>query len=223
MKKILIKIIPLFFIAIVSCEQEDTTEGVSRITSYNDIEFVGDKIMFVPIGSSFTDPGVTAFEGEEDVTANVEVSGSVNTNSIGQYALTYSIVNTDGFAKEITRTVIVHPASDSAIDYSGTYTGNSRGEIMNPGCVITKVAPSTYLATDFFGGVYCCGVRNYGSAYKLKTYFYVSSDNTTYTSLSTDSAFGPWDILTATISGTTLTHEVNQDGFGFQVILTKNN
>ncbi|MCL5129050.1 immunoglobulin-like domain-containing protein [Algibacter sp. L1A34] len=177
--------------------------------------------MYLPVGSAFSDPGVTAFEGEEDVTANVVVSGSVDTSTIGTNSITYSIVNADGFSKEITRTVIVHPVADSGIDYSGIYTGDSRGEIMDSGCVITKVAPSTYLATDFFGGVYCCGSRDYGLAYRLKTYFYVSSDNTTYTSISTDSPWGAWDILNPSISGTTLSHKVNQGTFGFDVTLIK--
>ncbi|KAB1067478.1 DUF5011 domain-containing protein [Tamlana haliotis] len=221
MKNILIKILPLFLVVFMACEQDDSTADISRITYYNDIEFVGDETMYVEQGGTFDDPGVIAFEGEEDVTEDVIATGTVDTSTIGVNYVNYSITNSDGFAKEITRTVIVYPGYTSPIDVSGTYTGITRGETLPAGCVITNVAPNTYLATDFFGGVYCCGVRDYGLAYRLKTYFYVSEDGTTYTAMSTDSPWGPWNILNPSLSGTTFSHEVEQGGFSFAVELIK--
>ncbi|WP_194766111.1 immunoglobulin-like domain-containing protein [Tamlana sp. I1] len=221
MKKIFIKILPLLLVALISCEQDDVTEGVSRITYYNDIEFVGDETMYVEEGGTFQDPGVIAFEGDEEVTEDVIVSGTVDTAKVGINYVTYSITNSDGFAKEITRTVIVYPDYAPSVDVSGTYTGIARGETLPAGCLITNVAPNTYLATDFFGGVYCCGIRNYGLAYRLKTYFYVSEDGTTYTAMSTDSPWGPWNILNPSITGTSLSHAVEQGGFSFAVQLIK--
>lgn len=222
MKKILIKILPILLLIFSACDPDLSTEGVSRITYYNDIELVGDASVYIPVGSTYTEQGAIAFEGEEDVTENIQISSTVDASNVGLYSVTYTIVNTDGFEKSISRSVFVHPASDSGIDYSGTYLGEVRGETIDGGCIITKLAPSMYVASDFFGGSYCCGVRDYGLAYRLKTYFYVSDDNTTYTNLGNTSPWGPWQVLNPGISGgTILTHTVEQDGFSFDVKLVK--
>lgn len=227
MKKHIFKIIPalFFFLAIVSCEREENL-GISRVTFYNDIEFIGDEVMTSPIGTPFQDPGVIAFEGEENVTENVIVSSDVDSNALGLYHINYSITNADGFEKSITRIVITTPVNDSGVDYSGVYTGDTRGEIISDGCTITKIGPSTYFASDFFGGVYCCGVRDYGSAYVMPTYFIVSDDNTTFMDIDNNSPWGPWFVTENAISGTTISHRVNVDpppglGFGFDVTLLK--
>lgn len=204
-----------------SCSSDTDTANVSSITYFNVIEMLGDELTLHPVGSTYTDAGVIAYEGDAIVTDRVVTTNNVDANTVGIYTVDYSITNADGFEKVASRTVIVHPETDSGVDYSGVYTGVSRGETMIAGCNITKIAPSTYHADDFFGGVYCCGSRNYGLAYRLETYFYVSDDNTTYTSLSTSSPWGPWSILNSSISGTTLSHTVDQDGFSFDVELIK--
>ncbi|MFV0565283.1 MAG: immunoglobulin-like domain-containing protein [Flavobacteriaceae bacterium] len=205
----------------MACEPELSTENVSRTTYFTELELIGDEITMVPVGSTYVDEGVIATEGEEDVTDNVKVNSNVDASKIGYYTVTYSATNTDGFEKTISRIVLVHPVEDSGVDYSGTYTGVARGETIADGCVITKLGPSTYVASDFFGGVYCCGVRNYGLAYRLQTFFYVSTDNTTYTNMENTSPWGPWNLLNATLDGTTFSHAVEQGGFSFGVTLTK--
>jgi hypothetical protein len=224
MNKLIYKILPVLFVLIISCEQDDTTDGVSRITQYNDIELIGDQIIVLSQGTAFVDPGVIAFEGEEDVTEKVEVSGSVDNTEIGYNELSYNIVNKDGFAKTITRTVLVVPSSVSSIDYSGTYTGVvSTGTHLNA-TVITKIANGVFEASDFFGGRYNIGY-GYGPAYRLKTYFYVNADNTTYTSLWNNSPWGPWFFINMKVSGTTFSHKVistpDPASFGFDVTLIK--
>ena len=220
MKKILIKILPLFFIAIVSCEQDDMTEGVSRITYYNDIELIGDDIIVINQGETYVEPGVTAFEAEEDVTAKVIYSGTVDSSTIGYYQLVYNIINKDGFGKTITRNVLVVPTNVSSIDYSGTYTGVVSTGSHTGATTITKLADGVFESSDFFGGRYNIGF-GYGIAYRLKTYFYVSADDTTYTALRTDSPWGPWDVLNPTLSGTQFSHTAQQGTFGFPVVLNK--
>ncbi|WP_052823307.1 immunoglobulin-like domain-containing protein [Neotamlana sedimentorum] len=206
---------------LTSCSSDTDTADVSQITYFNIIELLGDEVTTHPVGTTYTDPGVIAYEGDEIVTDRIITDNPVDDSTIGIYYINYSITNADGFEKVATRTVIVHPENDSGVDYSGVYTGEARGETMIAGCNITKIAPSTYVADDFFGGVYCCGARNYGLAYRLLTYFYVSDDNTTYTWLSTTSPWGPWEILNSAIDGTTLSHTVQQGTFGFDVKLIK--
>jgi len=223
--KNLAKLLTLFIFSgallLTSCSSDTDTGNVSKITFFNVIEILGDEVTLHPVGDTYVDDGVIAYEGDLIVTDQVTTTNNVDANTIGIYTVDYSITNADGFEKVASRTVIVHPETDSGVDYSGVYTGVARGETMPAGCTITKIGPSTYHADDFFGGVYCCGSRNYGLAYRLETYFYISNDNTIYTALSTTSPWGPWDIEDASISGTTLSHTVYYGTFGFGVELIK--
>ncbi len=224
MKKIIYKILSIVFIfaTFISCEQDDTLD-ISRVTYFNDIKMIGDELTLSPIGTVYQDQGVNAYEGDEDVTSRVITEDPVDSNTLGLYTVSYSITNADGFEKLATRTVIIHPIQDSGVDYSGVYTGDTRGEIIENGCTITKLGPSTYFASDFFGGVYCCGARDYGPVYVMPAYFVVNEDNTAFLELSNDSPWGPWFNINQAISGSTISHKVESSpgGFGFEVILIK--
>lgn len=99
-----------------SCEKE--TEGVSRVTEFATFEMEGDAFMFVLANSSFTDPGVIAFEGDTEI--DVEVIGTVNTAVPDVYTIQYSAKNSDGFPVSIVRNVAVVGSMPSN-DLSGTY------------------------------------------------------------------------------------------------------
>jgi|GEM_PF-2643146 hypothetical protein len=109
----LIVISVLFLFA---CEKE--TEGISRITEYATFEMQGEDFMFVLTNSTFTDPGITAYEGETEL--SIVTTGTVNTSVPDVYTLQYSAKNTDGFAASVSRTVAVVPALPTT-DLSGTY------------------------------------------------------------------------------------------------------
>ena len=66
---------------------EKTTEGLTKVTYYVNFELNGDNPMLVPVGSTFSDPGVVAMEGEEDVTASVTVNSDVKADQIGLYSV----------------------------------------------------------------------------------------------------------------------------------------
>jgi hypothetical protein len=61
------------------------------------------------VGTPYVEPGYTATDNYDgDITANVVVSGSVNHDVPGTYALTYNVSDLSGIpAEEKTRTVIV--------------------------------------------------------------------------------------------------------------------
>ncbi|MFA5229808.1 MAG: immunoglobulin-like domain-containing protein [Candidatus Paceibacterota bacterium] len=99
-----------------SCEKE--TEGISRVTEYATFEMEGDNFMFVLANSTFTDPGVKAYEGETEI--DVEVSGTVNTAVPDVYTIQYSAKNSDGFPVSVVRNVAVVAAMPSN-DLSGSY------------------------------------------------------------------------------------------------------
>jgi len=222
MNKHIYKLLPVLFVLFMACEQEDENEEISRVTFFNDIEFVGPDIVVLTKGTPYTEQGVIAFEGDEDVTDKVVTSGTVDHTTVGFYEISYDIVNVDGFAKNITRSVFVIPVEVSSLDVSGTYTGDVSTGQHEDASNITKVSNGLFLCDDFFGGRYNLGF-GYGSAYRLKTYFYINADNITYTALWTNSPWGPWGVVNSNISGSTLSHrvEVAPGGFGFDVILIK--
>ena len=103
---------------------EKTTEGLTKVTYYVNFELNGDDPMLVPVGSTFSDPGVVAMEGEEDVTASVTVNSDVKADQIGLYSVSYSATNADGFSSSVKRTVVVYDP-EVTTDASGDYTVDS--------------------------------------------------------------------------------------------------
>jgi len=89
-----------------SCERNLTSEGVSKITNYVVMTVVGEPFMSVAKGSAFTDPGVTAMEG--DVVATVTTTGAVDANAPGVYTLKYTAVNKEGYSVSESRIVCVY-------------------------------------------------------------------------------------------------------------------
>jgi hypothetical protein len=122
----------------------DDQVGISRVTHFPTLELKGDQYMAIPAGSTFTDPGITAKEGSNDIPYTT--SGSVNSNNTGVYILTYSAVNKDGFAASVTRTVAVYSTDDVAAsnDLSGTYVRTSN----NVSSTWTRIAPGVYTVVN---------------------------------------------------------------------------
>lgn len=69
------------------------------------------------VGGSFSDPGFTAVdECDGDITANVVVEGSVNTQEAGTYTITYKVSDSSGNVCEVQRTVHVKNIAPSSGD-----------------------------------------------------------------------------------------------------------
>lgn len=223
-KIIILAALVLLGIGFQSCEKE-TTAGFTDIVYYADLQLEGSSPLIVSLGEPFVDPGYVATEREEDVTDKVEVSGTVDTDNAGVYNVSYSVTSADGFTNTVTRQVFVLP-SDALIseDIPGVYTGQRDGQAStSAACTISQVedGAAVYYATDFFGGSYNV-VAGYGPAYSLTTYFYIGADNSVV-SLSNNSPWGAWILTNGTYSPATSTfvYNVEQDGFGFNVTLTK--
>lgn len=69
----------------------------------------GDPRMELRVGDPFADPGATASDAEDgDISADITVTGSVDTNTQGTYRIAYNVSDTQSCpAREVTRTVIV--------------------------------------------------------------------------------------------------------------------
>lgn len=81
---------------------EDNTAPVITLNGANPLQ--------VGFGTTFTDPGATASDGcAGNLTASIVVTGSVDTNTVGFYALTYSVSDPSGHSDTKVRTVEVLP------------------------------------------------------------------------------------------------------------------
>jgi uncharacterized repeat protein (TIGR01451 family) len=91
------------------------TVEATRIVTVQDtvapvITLNGSNPMTVGFGTVFTDPGATASDGcAGDLTSAIVVTGSVNTNVVGFYALTYTVSDPSGHTDTKVRTVEVSP------------------------------------------------------------------------------------------------------------------
>ena len=91
-----------------------TTE-LTRIVTVEDtvapvITLLGANPMQVGFGTVFTDPGATAADGcAGNLTSSIVVTGSVDTNVVGFYALTYTVQDPTGHTDTEVRTVEVLP------------------------------------------------------------------------------------------------------------------
>jgi uncharacterized repeat protein (TIGR01451 family) len=91
------------------------TSEATRIVTVIDtvapvITLNGANPMTVGFGTVFTDPGATASDGcAGDLTSAIVVTGSVDTNTVGFYALTYTVSDPSGHSDTKVRTVEVSP------------------------------------------------------------------------------------------------------------------
>ncbi len=77
-------------------------------TSAPVITLTGSSTLNIPTGTDFTDPGATATDNVDgDVSADIEVTGSVATTTPGAYTLTYTVTDEAGNTANATRTVNV--------------------------------------------------------------------------------------------------------------------
>ena len=89
------------------------TEAIRQIVYYDpvppQITLLGSDSITVAYGKQYVEPGYTAFDNcDGDLTANVQVSGSVNTNRAGTYKITYTVTDRYGNTDTQERTVKVN-------------------------------------------------------------------------------------------------------------------
>ena len=72
------------------------------------VNILGDNPMYLVVGSTFEDPGTSVFDNEDNnMSFNVVVSGSVDTNTVGTYILSYTATDSGGLSHTAHRTVYV--------------------------------------------------------------------------------------------------------------------
>lgn len=143
-------------LGLISCNDDHDQLTDSRVTYFANLELLGDEVIEINVGETFTDPGYIATEGEEDITSKVKVTGSVDTSKGGFYTLTYSVSNKDNFSVEASRLVMVKNPNSLASAYYGESQYGSRHYYDAP-ITITDRGNGTYLIDDLAGGFYCYG------------------------------------------------------------------
>lgn len=143
-------------LAATSCK--DSANDPSVVTYFAELTLNGDDFIKLSVGDTYTEPGYTATEGENDITDKVVVSGTVDTTTPGFYNLTYSVANTDGFAVSDTRQVMVIDSDNFASAYQGETQIGSRHYTGAP-VVITDNGDGTYTIDDLLGGFQWYGLN----------------------------------------------------------------
>ena len=189
MKKILrflfITSVTISAILFNSCKSDEdkASYGLSKVTTFPVLSLVDEgKIVVVSKGAQYTEPGYTAFVGENDITGSVVVGGSVNGNVEKMYVLTYTATNEEGYSVTKTRNVLVADTPNPTTDnLAGSYTSSitrvnngvpgKRGPYTQS---LTGLGHGLYYVQDLLGGWYWIG-SNYGLGYAYDGVIYVNN------------------------------------------------
>lgn len=121
--------------------------GQSRVTFFPTFTMNGDRYISIVKGSTYTESGVTAKEGDKDL--QVEITGTIDANTVGVYDIVYSATNKDNFSGSVTRTIAVLPAAEQAgVDISGSYVYATNAAYTS---LIQKLAPGFYVMNNVWG------------------------------------------------------------------------
>ena len=91
-------------------------ENVTRTRTVKVVEKIDDTVIYLhgaqniylEIGEKYIEPGCSASDSiDQDLTSQVKISGTVNSNKPGVYKITYSVVNSRNETTTVTRNVIV--------------------------------------------------------------------------------------------------------------------
>ena len=212
MKKILLySFLLTLFVSFVSCEKD--SEGISTVTKFAVITYVGDDVVYVKKGGSYT-PSATSSGGE-----TITIKGSVDVNKPGFYPIQFSATNADGFDALAEQLVVVYEADDIL---AGVYDGVRVGKDLGGLVLIYPNGDGSYSCTDLLGGYYEFGVK-YGNAYASPTSKMSITGNTITADPGSDTPWGPWELSEGLKTGDVLTWKSTLigDGFSFNVKLTK--
>ncbi|MEO8240268.1 MAG: immunoglobulin-like domain-containing protein [Flavobacterium sp.] len=172
LKKLRVLGISVLILAMFSCSL-DPVIG-SKVTNFPVMSLIGPETVFVPLGTTYNDPGIIATESGASIAYTSKSTGkyrnatTLNTNIADEYVQTYTAVNKDGFSNSITRKVIVYKTGDLVNSIEGVYISTVRrnGSLLSASqgssvdmkyVYIWKNADGTFEISDAFGGWYDIG------------------------------------------------------------------
>ena len=235
MKKILI--LAYIAICLVNCKDVETAD-VSGVTIFPTFEMLGEKTIIIPVGSEFVDPGVTAFEGDNEIEVTVTGSGvykgeaTLNTSVADEYTVQYSAENSEGYLGSSSRKVIVSNTGDLVNSLEGVYVADIERGSLRTGLeyvYIWKNSEGVYELSDGIGGWYNIG-SGYGTKYISSGAIInmpdISSGTFTSNTFSNDNWGGDCDILSVVVDPVAKTIDIETEwsfGYLFKIHLTQVN
>ncbi len=85
------------------------------------ITLIGNSEITVYVGTTFTDPGVTAYDNEDgDLTEFISETSNVNTSIVGTYSIQYDVTDSNS-SNAVTVTRIIHVVEISNMVYNNVY------------------------------------------------------------------------------------------------------
>jgi hypothetical protein len=199
----------------------------------------GSPVETVALGTPYVEPGVSAFENGVDVTASMQISGTVDSDEAGVYFITYSAANQDGFSNSTERMVVVFDPDETDLetDLSGEYLADegthrlaaASGAVVSYSgypVVLTRIAPGIFSVSDFFGGYYDKRA-GYGRNYAMTGYITLNKDNTLSLLYSHVNGWGDSldemnDATCDAATGTIRWGAVYAGAYSFNLVLTEN-
>lgn len=176
-------ILALAALFVASCD-DDSSEGLTRITYYPTLTLQGDDYIYLDKGSTYTEPGYKATLQGTDVSDQVKVTTNLDTKTSGLYTINYVITNADGFSKSAVRYVVV---TDPKALVEGIYYTNAASYRVRNGAttvygasfeiMVFSKGGTTYSVDDLLGGYYCQRA-GYGTKYNLAGTIDVAADGT---------------------------------------------
>lgn len=103
---------------ITNVSEEELCEVELELPS---IELLGSNPLYVEINEEYIEPGYNAYNIDGSPSQNVEVTGQVNIDVIGEYIITYTVVDS-GKVVTVTRTVIVSDTTPPVLTIPGNIT-----------------------------------------------------------------------------------------------------
>jgi hypothetical protein len=94
------------------------------------ITLIGESSINIYTGTTYTERGATASDNVDgNLTANISMTGTVDTNTVGTYTITYTVSDKAGNTANATRTinVITNPPSSSSSSGGGSSSSSSGG------------------------------------------------------------------------------------------------
>jgi len=156
MKKIL-KISAILTVAVTlltGCDKD--SEDRSTISTIPELTVLGDPIVSLRLGGSYTDQGCTAECEGQDISNTITMRSTINPIVPGFYKVIYTARNADGAAGTATRTVMVCDPNNFASPYFGESTYGTRN-YKNAPITITDLGDNLYEIDDLAGGFYFNG------------------------------------------------------------------
>ena len=110
------------------------------------ITLQGNNPMVLEVGTTYVDPGATAFdEPDGDLSSSIIISGSVNTSTVGTYIVEYSVTDSEGNTTTVHRAIEVIDTTPPVITLNGATT-----IYLELGSTYTELGAT---ATDNYDGV----------------------------------------------------------------------